>query len=268
MKKTLLFTTIFMMFLTLPFLVDAKEKLGAKVYKGYIVTITGSKFFTGPPYCGALILPKNVSNTIQSSKNVLPVGLTQYYNHSDWPTTWECSKALSDGYNYGSYMRWNAAVVEMDRYYKTPVLYRNMGIEMFCNFVEDSIKEASFLQPIYADEAKTKSYNSKAFGIRNIRTIFPFFILDDETALPLEKVKKLYTLLNSDLSDEFADSSLEIIRLAAQKCHIGQEVNVKYPNEIESAILREKQLKAGSRKKKLALIEKDNKDWKDLYFEL
>jgi hypothetical protein len=36
-------------------------------------------------------------------------------------------------------MRWNAAIVEMDRYYKTPVLYRNMGIEMFCNF-EDSVK--------------------------------------------------------------------------------------------------------------------------------
>ena len=43
MKKTLLFTTIFMMFLTLPFLVDAKEKLGAKVYKGYIVTNSGNK---------------------------------------------------------------------------------------------------------------------------------------------------------------------------------------------------------------------------------
>jgi hypothetical protein len=41
-------------------------------------------------------------------------------------------------------MRWNAAVVEMDRYFKTPVLYRNMGIEMFCNFVEESIHEAAF----------------------------------------------------------------------------------------------------------------------------
>jgi hypothetical protein len=48
----------------------------------------------------------------------------------------------------------------------------------------------------------------------------------------------MYTLLNSDLSDQFEDSSLEIIRLAAQKCHIGQAVNVKYTNEIESAILR------------------------------
>jgi hypothetical protein len=51
-------------------------------------------------------------------------------------------------------MRWNA-IVEMDRYYKTPILYRNMGIEMFCNFVDDSIKKP-LLQPIYGDETKTK----------------------------------------------------------------------------------------------------------------
>ncbi|MFV8270009.1 hypothetical protein ACNQGP_08745 [Flavobacterium sp. GT2N3] len=206
--------------------------------KGYIVTITGSKFFTGPPYCGALILPQSVNKLIQSVKNTLPKGLNKYYNSSDWPTSWFCSNELSDGYNYGSYMRWNAAVVEMDRYYKTPILYRNMGIEMFCNFVDDSIKEATFLQPIYSDETKTKSFSSKEFGIRNIRTIFPFFIFKNNEVLAVDKVKKLYTLLNSDLSDHFEGSSLEIIRLAAQKCHIGQAVNVKYTTEIESAILR------------------------------
>ncbi|MCW2119641.1 hypothetical protein [Flavobacterium sp. 7A] len=206
--------------------------------KGYIVTVTGSKFFTGPPYSGALFLPKSVSKVVQSIKNNLPEGLTQYYNHSDWPTSWFCSKELSEGFNYGSYMRWNAAIVEMSRYFKTPILYRNMGIEMFCNFVEDSINDANFLEPIYGDETKTKSYSSKEFGIRNIRTIFPFFILKNNEALSLEKVKKLYTLLNSDLSDQFEDSSIEIIRLAAQKCHIGQAVNVIYANKIESAVLR------------------------------
>lgn len=206
--------------------------------KDYIVSITGSKYFTGPPYSGALLLPKSVNKLIHSAKNTLPKGLTKYYNHSDWPTTWFCSNDLSEGYNYGSYMRWNAAIVEMDRYYKTPILYRNIGIEMFCNFVKDSIKEATFLEPIYGNETKTNSYNSKEFGIRNIRTIFPFFILKNNEILSVDNVKKLYTLLNSDLSDQFEDSHLEIIRLAAQKCHIGQAVNVKYDNEIESAVLR------------------------------
>lgn len=37
---------------------------------------------------------------------------------------------------------------------------------------------------------------------------------------------------------------------------------------MESAILREKQMKAGSRKKKLALIEQDNPQWKDLFEEI
>jgi putative endonuclease len=37
---------------------------------------------------------------------------------------------------------------------------------------------------------------------------------------------------------------------------------------IEAAILREKQIKAGSRAKKLALIEAMNPDWRDLFEEI
>ncbi len=206
--------------------------------KGYIITITGSKYFTGPPYSGALILPKNVSKVINSIKILIPAGLNNYYNHSDWPISWFCSKALSEGFNYGSNMRWNAAIVEMDRYYKTPILYRNLGIEMFCNFVEDSIKDAAFLEPLFADEVKTNSYSGKEFGLRNITTIFPFFILKNKKALSVDDVKKLYTLLNMDLSDRFEGCSIETIRLAAQKCHIGQPVNVKHENDFQSSVLR------------------------------
>ena len=35
--------------------------------------------------------------------------------------------------------------------------------------------------------------------------------------------------------------------------------------DMENAILREKQIKAGSRRKKLALIEAENPNWDDLY---
>lgn len=206
--------------------------------KGYIVSITGSKYFTGPPYSGALIFPESVSKSIQASKKQLPKGLTEYFNHSDWPAKWVCSKDLSEGFNYGSYMRWKAAIVEMERYFKTPVLYRNMGIEMFCNFVEDSIKDASFLEPIYSNETRVNDFDNKEFSIRNIRTIFPFFILKNNQALPVDKVKKLYLLLNADISKEFKNAPLEIVRLAAQKCHIGQAVNVKYGDDLQSAVLR------------------------------
>jgi putative endonuclease len=39
-------------------------------------------------------------------------------------------------------------------------------------------------------------------------------------------------------------------------------------DDMGSAIAREKQIKAGSRKKKLALIEGLNPDWRDLYSDL
>jgi hypothetical protein len=45
-------------------------------------------------------------------------------------------------------------------------------------------------------------------------------------------------LLNSDLSQQFEGASLEIIRLAAQNVISARQVNVKYTNDIESAILR------------------------------
>ena len=37
---------------------------------------------------------------------------------------------------------------------------------------------------------------------------------------------------------------------------------------MELAILREKQLKAGSRRKKIRLIETTNAEWRDLYFDI
>jgi hypothetical protein len=86
-------------------------------------------------------------------------------------------------------MRWNAAVVEMDRYFKTPVLYVIWVSKCFAILLKNRFMRL-LLQPIYGDEAKTKSYNSKEFGIRNIRTIFPFFILLNNEPLTVDKVKK------------------------------------------------------------------------------
>lgn len=45
-------------------------------------------------------------------------------------------------------------------------------------------------------------------------------------------------------------------------------VYYEFTNDIEAAILREKQIKGGSRSKKIELIEKMNPEWKDLYLEL
>ena len=230
--------------LSLQIIVDGSQlRLDSKdindyLNKGYIVTITGSKYFTGPPYSGALIIPKDVSKTKELREEDLPIGLSNYYNHSDWPEIWNCSKNLSNGFNYGAYLRWNAAIAEMKRYFKTPLLYRNLGIEMFCNYVEESIKEAPFLEQLFDEEFQINTVNSEDISLKNIRTIFPFFIKKDDNVLNEVNVKKLYLMLNEDISEHFQNTSLETLRIASQKCHIGQAVQVLHKSNIQSAVLR------------------------------
>ena len=41
--------------------------------------------------------------------------------------------------------------------------------------------------------------------------------------------------------------------------------SMRFPQDIEAAILREKQIKSGWRQKKIDLINNFNRQWKDLY---
>ena len=52
------------------------------------------------------------------------------------------------------------------------------------------------------------------------------------------------------------------------KYNIDTVVYYEAYNDIKTAIIREKQIKAGSRKKKIELIEKVNPEWKDLIEEI
>jgi putative endonuclease len=52
-----------------------------------------------------------------------------------------------------------------------------------------------------------------------------------------------------------------------KKYNITKLVYVESGDDINSAIAREKQLKAGSRRKKVKLIESINPEWKDLFEE-
>ena len=53
-----------------------------------------------------------------------------------------------------------------------------------------------------------------------------------------------------------------------QKYKVWKLVHFEVTPEIDSAILREKQLKAGSREDKVSLIKETNPYWRDLYHDL
>jgi putative endonuclease len=76
--------------------------------------------------------------------------------------------------------------------------------------------------------------------------------------------KVLYTGVTSDLLRRVAQHKSGKGSLFTSKYRLSRLVYFESCEDIECAIAREKQIKAGSRRKKVELIEKDNPMWKDL----
>ena len=75
----------------------------------------------------------------------------------------------------------------------------------------------------------------------------------------------LYIGVTANLIKRVNEHKEKLIKGFTQKYNLTKLVYFEIFGDIEEAIKREKQLKAGSRKKKIALITKDNPFCRDLY---
>jgi putative endonuclease len=78
----------------------------------------------------------------------------------------------------------------------------------------------------------------------------------------------LYTGVTNDLKRRVWEHKGKLVESFTKKYHIDMLMYFEVSESVESAILREKQIKAGSRKKKIDLINSMNNEWCDLYGEL
>ena len=75
----------------------------------------------------------------------------------------------------------------------------------------------------------------------------------------------LYTGVTNNLQRRIYEHRTHHLQGFTKKYNCTKLVYYEIHDEIETAIAREKQIKAGSRAKKLALIRKMNATWEDLY---
>jgi putative endonuclease len=78
----------------------------------------------------------------------------------------------------------------------------------------------------------------------------------------------LYTGVTNDLRRRVFEHREKLVKGFSKAYNITKLVYYETAQEAETAIRREKQLKGGSRLKKIALIESVNREWKDLYEEI
>ena len=78
----------------------------------------------------------------------------------------------------------------------------------------------------------------------------------------------LYTGVTNDLARRVYEHKNGIGSVFVKKYDLHKLVYFEQGNDVNAAIAREKQIKGGSRQKKLDLINKMNPKWKDLYEEI
>jgi putative endonuclease len=82
------------------------------------------------------------------------------------------------------------------------------------------------------------------------------------------KHSTLYTGVSGDLKKRVWQHKEKLVESFTKRYHVDMLVYYEASNSLESAINREKPIKAGSRQKKIDLISKMNPEWHDLYEEL
>jgi putative endonuclease len=78
------------------------------------------------------------------------------------------------------------------------------------------------------------------------------------------KSRTLYTGVTSNLERRVLEHRCQLLPGFTARNNINRLVHFEACCDIVAAITREKQIKSWSRKKKIALIESANRDWKDL----
>lgn len=210
----------------------SRQALRRYVDNGFMVLTTGSKFFTGPPLSGALIVPTEIAQRVDRLPP-LPEGFAHYCTKTDFPARWRSlTRHLSSHPNLGSLLRWGAAIWEMEAFFAVPPENQFNTVQHFLKMVVSEIDNAPFLELITAP-ALERIMGHEEEHWDQLQTIYSFFIRRPMAAsvedpyLNYEEALRVYKWLNADIAERLpwgADAAEK--RLASIRCHIGQPVKI------------------------------------------
>ncbi len=207
--------------------------------KGYVVIITGSKFFGGPAFSGALLVPRQLSVAVRHGA-FLPKGFDAFVSRSQLPSPWRSMReSLPAGqHNVGLLLRWSAALEEMRSYYETPLQTRLAVLDAFERMMSEifdsspAVRADTNIAPLVCgDHADLLQPNTTVFMFRLWNSV-------DRRYFSLNELKVISRWMDADLSAAVPDASAEQQRALATRLQIGQPVQVSRDASADVSALR------------------------------
>jgi hypothetical protein len=185
-----------------------------------VVLITGSKFFTGPPFAGAALIPPAIAARLWEGD--LPEGLDAYFGRDEFPRDCPAAAHLPPTGNYGLALRWHAALAEMREFFAVPPARREKILATFAATVARKIAENPALTLLPRPPIHRAPDDEPWERLRTILTFSLRSPLDPSRNLTPAEARAVYLWLNADLSGIIPGAP----EIAARICHIGQPVSL------------------------------------------
>ena len=208
----------------------SRRRLKTHLDRGHMVLITGSKFFGGPAFSGALLLPAALAGSVERGPG-LAAGIVDYASRSDWPQTFAWRSRFESQPNIGQWLRWEAALSEMTAYYRLPGAFRKLALRELGATIASLIALSPSLGQISSGASAS---DDEEF---TDATIFPFTVRRDGHLLSVTDCRLLHRALMRDCGDLVAGSAADRA-VAAERCLVGQPVRIERQGEAATAVLR------------------------------
>ena len=210
-----------------------RPRLRKYLDRGYLVIVTGSKFFTGPAFSGALLVPAGLANAVGAISEIAP-GFRGYSSRSDWPAHWRALRSCFPvRVNLGQWLRWEAALEEIRAYRVVPDRFRLRALTRFAKAVERIMASSPSLRLLPPQPSVGHA------GLEDEElaqpTIFPFAIRHDHRDLTLAEGRTIYRALAMAVDDAASANGCD---RAAEPCLVGQPVAWPCGGSQPAALLR------------------------------
>ncbi|WP_052162550.1 hypothetical protein [Aquabacterium sp. NJ1] len=218
---------------TVTVLVDASQfrlsgaTLSAYLRQGCLVAVTGSKFLTGPSFCGALFVP-----AAWPTKRGTPSSMRALSGHcarADWPAHWPDRHLLPDTANFGLLLRWKAALAELRAFKRIPQGHTRHLLRVFGNAIQRRLDSSETFESLATHGLGRPELNTPS-SWDTLPTIFSFVLYGADaegrrTPLTRAQTQRVYHLLQTDLSDICPpDAPAREAQRARTRCQLGQPV--------------------------------------------
>lgn len=210
-----------------------RPRLRKYLDRGYLVIVTGSKFFTGPAFSGALLVPASLANAVGAIGGIAP-GFRAYSSRSDWPVHWRALRSCFPvRANLGQWLRWEAALEEIRAYHAVPDRFRLRALTRFGQAVERIIASSPSLR-LLPPQRRTGHGGLDDEELAQ-PTIFPFAIRHGDRDLTLAEGRTIYRALAKGVEDAASANGCD---RAAEPCLVGQPVAWQRGGLQPAALLR------------------------------